>query len=151
MSSQNLETYLQALVHYLDIPLAVDEHGICRLRLKEGLSCQIEVSSTGRFQVTAILGEIAQGSYWDSVLEAALLWNGMNPVSSSSLAFSQRHQSMILQLLLPVEIPEDRLGPCFVEFVEQALAWFDAITTGGPFPGPGIKSQSVFDLQRPKP
>jgi hypothetical protein len=143
--------YLKILAPYIGMTLRVDEHGVCRLRLREGLSIEISSTLNEGFRVVALLAELPAGRFRQQVMTAALRFNGGSPPPWSTLAYTVKHSRLILQLELPPGSGEELVRTRFTEFLELAVQWQDSLKAGGGFPEPAAKLPSMLDQGRRLP
>lgn len=143
-----LVEYLKILAPYMGMTLRIDEHGVCRLKLREGLSCEVSTTLNEGFRVVAMLADLTAGRFRQQVMHAALRFNGGSPPPWSILAYTAKHAKLLLQLELPPGSGEELIRTRFTEFLELAVQWQDSIKAGGGFPEPAAPLPSMFEAGR---
>ena len=144
-----LKPYLDILEPLLGIPLVANQQGNCRLQLRDGLDLHLESPLGGGLTILSVLETLPPGRFREQALQAALFSNGSAMPPYYSLAYSKKRGAMVLQIQLPPSLPTEQWVARFVEVLDAAVLWQDALRIGGPFPTPGGSSlPSLSDIAR---
>lgn len=122
---------LKDLEHLFGFPLVPDAIDSCLVRLKDGMSVQMEFDRRGLFLIGCRLGTIPPSRYRDLLFAHALRENGHYFPSQGVLGFSQKSQQLILFLqLTPQGLNADRFASILPPFFQRAHDWHEALGRG---------------------
>lgn len=121
---------LEELGKILEIPdLHPDQNNSCQIKLKNGLSLQLEFDRSGQFIIIgANLGVVPPGRYRENLFREALKANDLpNPIHGI-LAYSKKSDSLVLfEKLRTHEISGETIAAELIPFSEKAIIWKEAL------------------------
>ncbi len=124
---------LQELGEILQIKdLAPDDNNSCLLKLKNGISVQLEPAKKDGFIVMgAKIASIPPGRYRENIFREALKANGLPPPQQGIFAFSKNNDQLVLfEMISLQDLSGAKLNDHLVPFSEKVKTWQDAISRG---------------------
>ena len=113
----------------IGVPLKPDENNTCLLKMKEGVSIQIEPDKSGDFLLLGCkLGVMPPGKYRENIFRQALKANDLPTVNTGIFSFSKKSDNLILFKKVYLKtLTAERLVQEVKPFVEKAALWANAI------------------------
>lgn len=124
---------LQEFGRLIELPdLHPDRNNTCLIKLKSGISVQLEVDDSGRYLIVGSdLGDVPAGRFRETLFTEALKINGMPSAQNGRLAFSKKLNHLILFEMLDLSnLNGEKIANVFKPFTEKALLWKDALVRG---------------------
>lgn len=129
MVSTQLDHVLKDLEAYFKCSLKADDQNSCLIKMRLGISVQIEIDKSGFLLVGCRLGSMHMGRYFKELIRAALKSNELTSIKSGVFGFSHRSSQLILFMRIAIDkLSPSELVELFPPFVEKAKIWHDAIT-----------------------
>lgn len=122
------EELIKDLSINLSIPLRVDEHGFCTIKVDEKVLIQLQLDKSKEFLfIGSFLTEIPPGKFREKIFIQTLKANGQIP-KLGTFAFNDK----TLELLLFEYLHFEKLTPKYLNeylanFIEKAFDWKEAI------------------------
>lgn len=124
------EDLIHNLGNSLETSLKAEGERFCRLKMKSGLSIQIEfLSSKDSLLLSSYLCEIPPGKFRIDIITKALKANHTSE-SLGSLAYLDKNNNLVLELYLPTSTAPELLAERLKQFEEKGLLWKEAIEQG---------------------
>lgn len=146
------ETLIQQLSHAIKVPLHVDQHLACSLKIHQKLTVQIQLDAAQeRLMIVAFICELQPGRFRENVLCEALKANNLPDPRTGILGFLPKTQSLTLhQIYRFSSLDGDQLASILAGFIDYADLWREAIAMGQSSPSPirSSKTSNPFGLQR---
>lgn len=121
---------LTALGGVLGATLYPEQETLCKIKIKDGPSVQLEFDeSSDRVFLISLLAELPPGKFREEALLTALKAN-YEDTSLGSFAYADAKQMLTLQLFLPSSTPAPLLATLLQQFVEKGNIWKTAIVQG---------------------
>lgn len=119
----------------IGVDLYPDPNRICQVNYDEKLHLQLQYDETKEMLLIAtFVCEVPAGKYREKLLKEGLAHNREYP-RIGTLAYSERNNQLTLfENLHAPGLKTQALFDFLVEFVEEALAWKDAVENGRPLP-----------------
>lgn len=132
MVVNQFEALLQELGQILKIPLHPDKTHSCLIKLKEGVSVQLEIDRPGDSLLFGIdVADVPPGKYRENLFKEALRANGSPSPRYGTLAYSRKTGHLVLFERLPLkDLNGDKVAEFLKPFVMKAKVWKDAIIRG---------------------
>lgn len=121
---------LSPLGSILGTHLEPEQDTLCKIRMKDGVSVQLEYEENGdRLLLVSLLSELPPGKFREEALLAALKANYLD-TSLGSFAYVDAKQTLAMQLFLPGSISPALLATLLQQFTEKGVSWQTAVTQG---------------------
>ena len=121
---------LQELGPLLEVPhLHPDRNNSCQVRLKGGLTIQLELDRLAQFLIIGTdLGPVPYGKYRENLFREALKANGMPFPLNGILAYSNKTEHLIMfEKLNAKELNGEKIMTVLTPFIEKANVWKEAL------------------------
>lgn len=131
MVTSYFSAILKDLESYFKCPLEPDSNNSCLIKLKSGMTLQLEPKGSDQILIGAKLGVVPASAYQERVFKAALRFNDKGPLSQGVLGWSKKSGHLILFILIDTRyINADKLKELLNPFISKAKFWFEAIQKG---------------------
>ncbi len=112
-----------------NIQLRPDQNNSCLIRLKEGISIQLELDRACQFLILGCtLGTLIPGKYRENIFHEALKANDMPYPLHGILGFSQKTGNLALFEKINVrDLNGEKIAAEIIPFVEKAIVWSEAL------------------------
>lgn len=146
---------LQELGKILEIPdLHPDRNNSCLIKLKSGLSIQLEFDRSGQFLILGSdLGTVPPGRYRENLFREALKANDLPYPNHGTLAYSKKSDHLIIfEKMAAADMTGEKIAAEIMPFSEKALVWKEALQKGDvPIINQGYSSQKSAGMFGLKP
>jgi hypothetical protein len=124
---------LEELGKILEIPdLHPDRNNSCLIKLKNGLSVQLELDRSGQFVIIGSeLGVVPPGRYRENLFREALKANDMPYPTYGTFAYSKKSDKLVFfRKLRNQELTGEIIAAELTPFSEKAIIWKEALEHG---------------------
>ena len=146
------ETLIQQLGVSLDVPLHVDRHRACTIRVHQQLNVQLQLDAASeKLWIASFICELPPGKFRENVLCEALKSNNLPEPRVGTLGYISMNNRLTLhQAYRFASIEGDKLANYLAGFIEYANLWRETIERGQTSPAPihGKASAKPFGLNR---
>ncbi len=129
MIASPFEIILEMFSPFFHIRLKPDHNQTCLIKMKSGLSVQIELDRYGSVLIGCRLGPLPVGSYRTLLLQQALKSNASTPLASGTFGFCLKSGYLTLFLVLnPDTLNTESIAAFMPPFLEKGELWHNALT-----------------------
>lgn len=127
MVATQQDAILKDLESYFNCHLEFDANHSCLIKLKVGISIQLEFNAYGLLIAACRLGT-PQGRFLDEVFRETLRANSFLSLSGGTFGFSQKSGNIILFIVIdPRYLNSTEAARYFDPFIARAKQWADAL------------------------
>ncbi len=124
------EELIEQLGSILQIPLHAENGVACKLNIKNVFHVQLEYNeSKEEILLASFINPIPPGKFREETLLEALRANNEEN-SLGSFAYSDKNNSLFLQLYLPISISAEELNTNLKQFIDKGKIWKEALEKG---------------------
>jgi hypothetical protein len=120
------------LGEFLRVPLFVDRHRACALRVHGKTQIQMQLDTSEKnLLIASIAIEIPPGKFRENVLKDALKTNQLPDPRPATIGYLTINNHLTLHQSIPIEVLDGkRLAAYFGAFMTETESWIEAIRSG---------------------
>ncbi len=131
MVSSQFGSILKEFEGFFKCPLEPDANNSCLIKMKLGISLQIEMDRYGFLLIACRIAALPMSRYRDNIIQQALKSNEANNPSSGIFGFSKKSSTLIYFIKLdPAYLTPHQINSLLPPFIAKSKEWTDAIAKG---------------------